>query len=149
MGGIVPVYMGAPNVPNITTVPSFINVMDFRTPKELAKYLLYLEKHPDEYNKYNAWRTNPNLFDRNYLRIVQRQMPGQEEMQPYKESKVDHFPRRAACCRLCDEAFVLASKAARTEKDLVHAKWTADKINHHLFGGAMHSRPGSKAKLAP
>jgi len=145
MGGIVPVYLGAPDAPNITRTPSYVNAMHFRSPKELALYLLRLESHPDEYERYNAWRADPELFDAEYLRLVRRQLPGPEEMAPYHR-----FPlmlRRAACCRLCDPEFVAEAAARRTESDLVHPKWTPPKIDEHLFAGTMGKRPGPKARL--
>jgi hypothetical protein len=147
MGGIVPIYYGAPNVPNITIVPSFINVMDFPSPKALAEYLLFLEKNPKEYAKYNVWRSSPKYFHPEYLRLVQRQMPGQEELLKYRQRGFDKFPRRAACCRLCDLSYIRQSAMKRTDADLPHPKWHPEQINHHVFGGGMNKRPGVKGRL--
>ena len=148
--GILPVYIGAPNVPNITSTPSFVNAMNFRSPKDLAAYLLFLDKNPSEYKKYHAWRENPDQFDLDYLALVARQMPGQEEMRVYRDRGIDKFPRRAECCRLCDENFVSKSAADRDPKrDAVHTKWSVDKINRHLFSGMINRRPGNKGRLEP
>ena len=149
MGGIIPVYLGAPNAPNVTRTPSYINAMHFSSPKELAQYLLHLEKHPEEYDRYNEWRDKPELFHPAYLKLVQRQMPGQEEMRPLREKGVDHMARRAACCRLCDENFVREAAQRRTLDDLVHGTWSSTMINHRLFAGSISSRPGPRARLDP
>eukprot|EP00026_Physarum_polycephalum_P006161 Phypoly_transcript_06202.p1 GENE.Phypoly_transcript_06202~~Phypoly_transcript_06202.p1 ORF type:complete len:603 (+),score=94.83 Phypoly_transcript_06202:168-1811(+) len=51
--GVVPVYMGAPNVEDIIPFNhSIIKVSDFRSPKALAKYLLKLDKDEELYNSY-------------------------------------------------------------------------------------------------
>ena len=58
---IVPVVMGA-NYDKGAAIPgSFIDVSDFNSIKELADYLLYLDKNDDEYNKYFAWKTKYGL----------------------------------------------------------------------------------------
>lgn len=55
--GTVPVYMGSPTVDKWTIGPhSMINTKDYPEPKELAKYLTYLNDHDDEYKKYFAWK---------------------------------------------------------------------------------------------
>ena len=54
---IVPVVMGA-NYDEGAAIPgSFIDVSDFKSVKELADYLLYLDKNDDAYNKYFSWKT--------------------------------------------------------------------------------------------
>ena len=58
---IIPVVMGA-NYDEGAAIPgSFIDVSDFNSIKELADYLLYLDKNDDEYNKYFAWKTKYGL----------------------------------------------------------------------------------------
>ncbi|EFA85157.1 glycosyltransferase [Heterostelium album PN500] len=55
--GSVPLYDGAPNglkfAPNNHSV---IFAQDFESPEKLAEYLLYLDKHDDEYQKYLEWK---------------------------------------------------------------------------------------------
>jgi hypothetical protein len=34
----------------------FINVLDYKTPKDLAAHLVYLNSNRDEYNRYFAWK---------------------------------------------------------------------------------------------
>lgn len=54
---IVPIVRGGADYKNILPKNSFINTADFQSPKELAKYLAYLSKHPNEYAKYFSWKT--------------------------------------------------------------------------------------------
>jgi len=144
--GIVPVYLGAPDAPNITVTPSFIRAADFGNPKELAEYLLHLDAHPDEYMRYHAWRTDPNAFDPAYLDLVARQMPGQTELHTYRGHGYSKYARRAACCRLCDENMLERAKA--NHKRLVGGKWRTEEINHRLFQGKMMHVP-THALLKP
>ena len=54
---IVPVVMGA-NYDEGAAIPgSFIDVSDFKSVKELADHLLYLDENDDAYNKYFSWKT--------------------------------------------------------------------------------------------
>ncbi|XP_035696134.1 4-galactosyl-N-acetylglucosaminide 3-alpha-L-fucosyltransferase FUT6-like [Branchiostoma floridae] len=57
----VPVVLGAPRRDYERFAPpnSFIHVDDFKSPRALASYLLYLSKHDDKYMQYFAWKTNP------------------------------------------------------------------------------------------
>jgi len=60
VAGSVPVYLGAPNVE--TFAPGdrcFINTADFRSPKELAEYLLDLQRDGPAYEAYFAWKERP------------------------------------------------------------------------------------------
>lgn len=56
--GTVPVVLGThrENYEKLVLGDSFIHVDDFASPKELADYLLYLDKHDDMYRKYFQWR---------------------------------------------------------------------------------------------
>lgn len=53
--------MGAPNIHQfMPSNHSIIKVADFDYDyKKLAEYLLYLDKHDDEYNKYLEWKQKP------------------------------------------------------------------------------------------
>ena len=49
--------MGAPNIDDFTpSNRSIINVADFDSPEELAKYLIYLSENDEEYYKYFEWK---------------------------------------------------------------------------------------------
>ncbi|XP_066531535.1 4-galactosyl-N-acetylglucosaminide 3-alpha-L-fucosyltransferase 9-like [Hoplias malabaricus] len=56
--GSVPVVLGPPRCIYETSVASdsFIHVDDFKTPKELANHLHWLDKNEHEYKKYFMWR---------------------------------------------------------------------------------------------
>lgn len=62
----IPVYRGAPNIHKFSPGEhSFINVHDFKTPKDLAEYLFYLNKNKTAYDEYFEWRKKP--LSQNYL----------------------------------------------------------------------------------
>lgn len=141
---ILPVYMGSPEAPNITIVPSFINALDFKTPKDLALYLLYLDANKTAYEEYHLWRTNSKYFTDEFLEHVARQVPGQEELRAHGQSS-----RIAGCCRLCDRDYVDEQIARRNDSDLIVGRWGPSDINHRLFHGSMNRRPGPGHLLKP
>ena len=53
---VVPVVMGGANYTELAIPGSYINVMDFKTVKQLGEYLLYLDKNNTAYNEYFSWR---------------------------------------------------------------------------------------------
>ena len=55
---IVPVVLGGGNYSNrnLAVPGSFINVMDFKTVKDLADYLVMLDKNDTAYNEYFSWK---------------------------------------------------------------------------------------------
>jgi hypothetical protein len=60
VAGCIPVYRGAPNIDEFGPGDHcFINAADFKSPKELAEYLLHVAKTPAEYDAYFAWKTRP------------------------------------------------------------------------------------------
>jgi hypothetical protein len=138
--GIVPVYYGSLDVPNITITPSYIHVKNFKTPKKLAEYLVYLDQHPDEYNKYHQWR-NGQHFDPDYLQLVANQVPTTVEMtalrKTYPRESDVILTRRAICCRLCDENFLMKGVQLRSmgKYPLVDAPWSEERIREIFFGG--------------
>ncbi len=54
----VPIVLGGGpyNDPKVAIPGSFINVQDFKTVKDLANYLIYLDKNDTAYNEYFAWK---------------------------------------------------------------------------------------------
>ena len=54
--GSVPVVLGHSNYSALLPPGSYIDVRDFKSPAELAQYLLYLHRNDSEYNKYFAWK---------------------------------------------------------------------------------------------
>ncbi|XP_052816699.1 alpha-(1,3)-fucosyltransferase 10-like [Mya arenaria] len=66
MLGSVPVIRGSPKIKDILPDDhSAIIIDDFKSPKELANYLNFLDRNDQEYNKYLSWKktgvTNPLL----------------------------------------------------------------------------------------
>ena len=53
---VVPVVYSTEGIHKVAPPHSYIDVRDFKSPKHLAEYLLYLDKHDDEYMSYFSWR---------------------------------------------------------------------------------------------
>jgi len=130
---VLPIYLGALNVPNITTIPSYIKASDFRSPKHLADYMLYLDANPDEYMKYHAWRKDASHFNKEYLEILQNRVAGPEELSYFKDKKFPRFPRTAQCCRLCDENFVKYATETRSSKSFVGHSMSCSEIEKTFY----------------
>lgn len=56
--GSVPVVRGSPTIKDWAPRDSIIIAEEFKSPKELAEYLLYLDKHDDEYEKFLKYKTD-------------------------------------------------------------------------------------------
>ncbi|MBN1317287.1 MAG: hypothetical protein JXA42_17525 [Anaerolineales bacterium] len=60
LAGCVPVYLGAPNVDEYAPGDHcFINTADFKSPKALAEYLLWLDADEAAYRAYFDWKEQP------------------------------------------------------------------------------------------
>jgi hypothetical protein len=114
------VYYGDPDVPNITTTPSFIKVSDYSSTRSLADHLRFLDANPDEYARYQAWRKSKTPFTREYLNDLAENYPGPAEV-AMNIAHVSRFlsNRKAVCCRLCDEAFLFRKMAVHSERNRV------------------------------
>lgn len=53
---VIPVVLGGANYSSHLPPHSYIDVLDFESPKKLAEYLWYLSRNPDEYIKYFEWK---------------------------------------------------------------------------------------------
>ena len=53
---VVPVVYSAEGLHKVAPPHSYIDVRDFKSPKHLAEYLLYLDKNNDAYMSYFIWR---------------------------------------------------------------------------------------------
>nr|XP_020646856.1 alpha-(1,3)-fucosyltransferase 11 isoform X1 [Pogona vitticeps] len=65
--GAVPIYRGSPSVRDwMPNDHSIILIDDFESPKELAEYIDFLDRNPDEYLKYLEYK-NPGGFTNQFL----------------------------------------------------------------------------------
>ena len=53
---VVPVVLGAANYSQMAPPHSYINALDFKAPKQLAKYLIHLSQNKTEYLNYFKWK---------------------------------------------------------------------------------------------
>ena len=56
--GIIPIVMGSMNYRTIAPEKSYIDVKDFKSPKDLADHLKFLDKYDGQYLKYFEWTKN-------------------------------------------------------------------------------------------
>jgi len=73
--GTIPVYFGAPNIDeHFFPHDSFINVNDFSTTQELARYLIKVANNETLYNSYYVWRKEslPKSFLDKHLPVLGR-----------------------------------------------------------------------------
>lgn len=72
IAGSVPVYQGTSNIQDFVPADHcFINVDDFRGPRELADYLRMLDDDPVRYEAYLAWKHRP--FRQSFVDLVETQ----------------------------------------------------------------------------
>ncbi len=104
---IVPVVLGGGNYSdrNLAVPGSFINVMDFKTVKDLADYLLMLDKNDTAYNEYFSWKKRYYLDEAPSWMCKMCAMLNDDSL-PRKTYDHQHFQRfygRETNCRLLDE----------------------------------------------
>ncbi|XP_023343120.1 alpha-(1,3)-fucosyltransferase C [Eurytemora carolleeae] len=58
---MVPIVLGSGNYKDVAPPHSYINVQDFKSPKELAEYLLKLDKNSKDYNRFLDWKTSHRI----------------------------------------------------------------------------------------
>jgi alpha-1,3-fucosyltransferase 10 len=63
LAGVIPVYLGAPNVAEFAPPGSYILADAYGGARGLAAYLRYLLDTPSEYSRYLAWRQKPFPVD--------------------------------------------------------------------------------------
>jgi hypothetical protein len=72
LSGSVPVYLGASNIDKYSPGHnSFINVIDFNSPKELADVINELCEDEKKYNNYFDWKNHPLLDD--FMQLLETQ----------------------------------------------------------------------------
>jgi Glycosyltransferase family 10 (fucosyltransferase) C-term/Fucosyltransferase, N-terminal len=71
IAGSVPIYRGAPNIGDFAPGECcYIDASRFRGPRELAEYLLYLDRNETEYQSFLRWKTRP--LDPRFLEMMNR-----------------------------------------------------------------------------
>ncbi|XP_076805862.1 4-galactosyl-N-acetylglucosaminide 3-alpha-L-fucosyltransferase FUT6-like [Clavelina lepadiformis] len=80
----VPVVWGPKKEDLLRVAPldSFIFVEDFKSPKDLAEYLLYLDKNDTEYRKYFRWREDVSMTDEKMIKLTKEKYPGLDVQMP-------------------------------------------------------------------
>ena len=72
IAGSVPVYLGASTIEAFAPADQcYINVNEFGSPRELADYLLLLEREPARYAAYLQWKDRP--FRSSFIELVSAQ----------------------------------------------------------------------------
>ncbi|KAN0042710.1 hypothetical protein ACTA71_012633 [Dictyostelium dimigraforme] len=59
LSGSIPIYMGSPNIDEWVPRKSIIKTDDFKSPKELVDYIIYLSKNKTAYEEYFEWKKQP------------------------------------------------------------------------------------------
>jgi len=110
----VAVVMGGANYAALAPPMSFINVADFRSAKELANYLLYLDSHDDEYIKYFAWKYEWRVDYRNPVCKVCELLHDQK--QPPNTVDLDEVGKTSGCKTGADQPWLIQSQADEIEE---------------------------------
>ena len=66
---VIPIVLGAHRKEYTRLLPpnSYIHVDDFQSPKELAKYLLFLTKNDKFYNQYFLWKDTGHFINTKFI----------------------------------------------------------------------------------
>ena len=73
---------------------SYLHVDDFANPASLAAYMLYLERQPQEYDKYHGWRERYRVLNehgyfgsasRHYCRLCEALNYNEQEPKVYED----------------------------------------------------------------
>ncbi|KAK5580097.1 hypothetical protein RB653_000110 [Dictyostelium firmibasis] len=72
LSGSIPIYMGSPNIDEWVPKKSIIKTDDFKSPKDLVDYILYLSKNKTAYEEYFQWKKQPlpQSFIEKYNRCI-------------------------------------------------------------------------------
>ncbi|XP_069690390.1 alpha-(1,3)-fucosyltransferase C-like [Periplaneta americana] len=95
---VVPIVYGGANYHHIAPPMSYINIEDFDTPKSLAKFLLHLDKNPEEYRKYFWWTSyyKVNQNSKNAFCKLCEKLHNPEL--PFKSYNIERFWKKSYFC---------------------------------------------------
>ena len=92
--GTLPVYLGAPNVEEFAPGDHcYIDASKFNGTRELAEYLIHLQKHDAEYQAYFAWKRK--AFREPFLRRLELVSKGPFTRLAMKLDETRHIPPRS------------------------------------------------------
>ena len=60
---LIPVVVGGGNYSRFIPKSAYINAMEYESPKDLAKYLTYLDSNKTAFNSYFQWKKHVNFLD--------------------------------------------------------------------------------------
>lgn len=67
---VIPIVFGGGNYSIVAPPMSVININDFKSPKELAKFLYYLDSNNTAYNEFFAWKSKYFVYSRDSVPLV-------------------------------------------------------------------------------
>ncbi|KAB7495400.1 hypothetical protein Anas_01417 [Armadillidium nasatum] len=99
---IIPVVRGSGDYASIAPPHSYIDVRDFESPEELAKYLTYLDKNDTAYMEYFKWKPNYIAFPAEWFAQAISYCDLCERLHSDKEEKIHYdlkewFDKKANC----------------------------------------------------
>ena len=99
LGGMIPVVMGGANYSKFLPPYSYIDAMDFASPRALAEYLHELDNNDTLYNEYFKWLWHYNVFNPNlHCALCAYLHTNRDEIKVYDNIKTWYDP--ATRCRL-------------------------------------------------
>ena len=94
---IILVTLGGGNYSHYVPKSAYINALDYKTPKDLANYLIYLSNNKTAYNEYFKWKKYISFYDKNkirnsgYLCEMCIQLHLEERLGYIKKKKLDDY----------------------------------------------------------
>ncbi|XP_076347597.1 alpha-(1,3)-fucosyltransferase C-like [Tachypleus tridentatus] len=105
---MVPVVFGGGNYSELAPPKSFINALEFATPKDLADYLIYLSQNTTEYNSYFRWKQMHAMGGYHWVCELCRKLHDSTEG-PSTYQEIDKWWKTQASCKSWSKAQGLLS----------------------------------------
>lgn len=110
----VPIVMGGADYAHVAPPHAVIDVNDFRSAKELANYLLFLDENQDEYNAYLDWKTDWRVDHRPPLCRLCEMLNSNMPSKSYVDF-ANWYSDKAECKKGMDMPWMIASLADELE----------------------------------
>ena len=94
----MPVVLGAYNYSELLPPKSYINVKDYKSPKELASYLKLLDENDTLYSEYFAWKDEYDIARHPPIQCSVCEYLNKEENVTKIYDRLDQFWGRKAHC---------------------------------------------------